>query len=153
MSFASELMARAHSMKARLDNIRKESEEAIGRAKAAVEVTAAAGGFAYVNGRYGADGTGADQHLAFVGVPADLGAAVALGGLGVLGAAGKYSEDAFHLGLGCLQSFVVRNLFSMGLTASVQKTTAGYHPHTAGALPYGNPYLSGAYAPHAYAQG
>lgn len=83
---------------------------------AAVEVTATAGGFAYLRGRYPTedeDGNSTDD-LTVMGLPLNLLTGISLHALGLVGAAGKYAEHAHNIGSGALADYASANLFSMG---------------------------------------
>ena len=104
-----------HAMKARVDGIKEKAEETMGQVLQTAEIAAAAGGFAYANGRFGNMVKGhATPEITVIGVPADVGAAVVLHGMGFAGALGKYKEHAHNLGDGALASFLVRTGLTMG---------------------------------------
>ncbi len=127
-------------MKSRVDNIKEKAEETMGQVLQTAEIAAAAGGFAYANGRMG------DMHkghatpeivIPGVGLPADLGTAVVLHGLAFAGAAGKHKEHAHNLGDGALASFLVRMGLTMGAAKRAKPPVA-----VTGAFSQGNPWAN-----------
>jgi hypothetical protein len=99
MAFDTKSIAKAREYvdKARekMARIREHAEEAIGTGIQIAEVGGTAFGFGYANARWGQNG-----EVKVMGVPADLGVAVALHGVAFMGGLGKYSEHGHNVGSG-----------------------------------------------------
>jgi hypothetical protein len=118
-------MSTIANLKTRLTSIKEKASETMGQVLQTAEVGAAAAGFAWANGRYGALNAKAgnyDPEIDVLGVPADVGAAVVLHGLAFTGLLGKHKEHAHNIGDGALSSYLCRIGMRMGLQA---KSTAG----------------------------
>lgn len=130
------LAKKYHAIKARVESVKEKAEETMGQVLQTGEIALAAGGFAYANGRYGnLKGSNPTPEIDVMGVPADVGAAVVLHGMGFAGALGKYKEHAHNLGDGALASYLTR----VGLRLGAAKRSAPVHA-SAGAFGQGNPY-------------
>lgn len=98
-----------NALKTKIETVKEKAEETMGQVLQTAEIAAAAGGFAYANARYGSMvGTNPTPEIDVMGVPADVGAAVALHGMAFAGAAGKYKEHCHNLADGALASYLVR---------------------------------------------
>ncbi len=127
MAFTVKSVAQAKEMweraQGKMERLREQAESAIGTGIQMAEVSGAAFGFGYANGRWGENG-----ELAIGGVPVDLGAAVVLHGTAFLGGFGKYSEHGHNLGTGALAACAYRTGAQIGASAA-QK--AHGHPQNA----------------------
>lgn len=94
---AADWKSRAERLMARARTITEKSEETVGQVIRTMEVGGAAFTAGVLKGRYGT--------VEVAGVPADLGAAVALHGIGFLGG-GKYKEHLHAFGDGVLASYL-----------------------------------------------
>lgn len=94
---AADWKGRAERMIARAKTITEKSEETVGQVIRTMEIGGAAFGAGLLKGRYGT--------VEVAGVPADLGAAAALHGLGFLGG-GRYKEHLHAFGDGVLASYL-----------------------------------------------
>jgi len=117
---AREYVERARDKMAR---IREHAEEAIGTGIQIAEVGGTAFGFGYANARFGENG-----EVQVMGVPADLGVAVALHGVAFMGGLGKYAEHGHNVGTGALASYAYRTGFQLGATAAQQVGTQKAKP-------------------------
>lgn len=98
-----------NKLRTKIETVKEKAEETMGQVLQSAEIAAAAGGFAYANARYGnMVGMNPTPEIDVMGVPADVGAAVALHGMAFAGALGKYKEHAHNLGDGALASYLVR---------------------------------------------
>ncbi len=117
------------AMKNRVDGIKEKAEETMGQVLQTAEIAAGAGGFAYLNARMGDIKNGnPTPELSVMGLPADLGTAVALHGLAFSGSLGKHKEHAHNLGDGALASYITRVGLRLGATARAKNprtSTAG----------------------------
>ena len=117
MAFDTKSIAKAREYvdKARekMARIREHAEEAIGTGIQIAEVGGTAFGFGYANARWGQNG-----EVKVMGVPADLGVAVALHGVAFMGGLGKYSEHGHNVGSGALASYAYRMGTQLGTTAA-----------------------------------
>lgn len=84
-------------MQRKLEGVKKKGESVVDELVCAAEIGAASFAFGAAQGRYGA--------IEVLGVPADLGAAVALHLAGFAGLAGKQSHHLHAFGDGALASF------------------------------------------------
>lgn len=98
--------ARAYVERARekMAKIREHAEEAIGQGIQIAEVSGTAFGFGYANARWG----GEKGQVEILGLPADLGVAVALHGVAFMGGLGRYAEHGHNVGTGALASYSYR---------------------------------------------
>lgn len=94
---AADWKGRAERMIARAKTITEKSEETVGQVIRTMEVGSAAFGAGLLKGRYGT--------VEIAGVPADLGAAAVLHGLGFVGG-GRYKEHLHSFGDGVLASYL-----------------------------------------------
>lgn len=108
-------------LKTRMTRAREVAEEKMGVAVAAVEVTATAGGLAYLRGRYPStykdEETGEEKEssqILVMGLPVNLLLGIGGHGLGLFGAAGKYSEHVHNISSGALADYASSTLFDMG---------------------------------------
>ncbi len=138
MAFDTKSIAKAREYvdKARekMARIREHAEEAIGTGIQIAEVGGTAFGFGYANARWGTNG-----EVKVMGVPADLGVAVALHGVAFMGGLGKYSEHGHNVGSGALASYAYRMGTQLGSTAA--QHAGGVQPasfQTAGAPAFMN---------------
>lgn len=93
----------AMAAKARIGRIKEESEQIGEQIQAALLTTGSTFGFAYAMHRFrGADGTAG---ITVLGVPVDLLTGVALHGLALFGAFGKYRDSMQSLANGALASY------------------------------------------------
>ncbi len=140
---AKEYVERAREKMAR---VREHAEEAIGTGIQIAEVGGTAFGFGYANQRWGKDG-----EVMVMGIPADLGVAVALHGVSFMGGLGKYSEHGHNVGTGALASYAYRMGTQMG--ASAARIEAGHHagPQPASFVASSPPYVNGGAQTAAYA--
>jgi len=83
---------------ARVRSMREKTEEVVGQAVAAAEVSGAAFGLGWVRGRYG--------EVSVVGVPLDIGLAAVLHTTAFLGGGGKYAEHLHSVGNGALAVYL-----------------------------------------------
>ena len=88
----------------KMAKVREHAEEAIGQGIQIAEVSGTAFGFGYAHARWG----GAKGQVEVLGVPADLGVAVALHGVAFMGGLGKYAEHGHNVGTGALASYSYR---------------------------------------------
>lgn len=118
----------AERARARVATMAKQAEKSIDAALTVAEVGGTAFGFGYVNGRYGAIPAGATANALpeydVMGVPLDLVSGIALVGLGLVGAAGKYEEHAVRIGAGGLAAWGYRTGYQMGATAYTNSSGA-----------------------------
>lgn len=97
-------------LKARVETLKEKGQEALGSVLQSAEVGGAAFAFGFMRGKM-AD---TDGNLDVVGIPASLGASIALHGLGFLGVFGKHSEHAHNLGDGALAEYAAVAGMRMG---------------------------------------
>jgi hypothetical protein len=100
--------------KEKMARIREHAEEAIGQGIQVAEVSGTAFAFGYANARWG----GEKGQVEVLGLPADLGAAVALHGVAFMGGLGRYSEHGHNVGTGALASYAYRMGTHFGAEAS-----------------------------------
>jgi hypothetical protein len=131
---AREYVDRAREKMAR---IREHAEEAIGTGIQIAEVGGTAFGFGYANSRWGKNG-----EVQVMGIPADLGVAVALHGVAFMGGLGKYSEHGHNVGTGALAAYSYRMGSQLG-AAAAQHSYAGAQPASF-AQPGAAPFINGA---------
>lgn len=118
-------MSKYEKLKARMASWKEKGQETLGNVLQTVEVGGTAFAFGFMRGKMG------DQNgdLDVVGVPASLGSAVALHGLGFLGVFGKHSEHAHNLGDGALAEYAAVQGMKLGASKSTdfagQKRIAG----------------------------
>jgi hypothetical protein len=95
------MTSKYEKLKARVATMREKGQEAIGTVLQTVEVGGTAFGFGFMRGKMG----DAQGDLDIVGIPASLGTAVAMHGLGFMGVFGKHSEHAHNIGDGALAEY------------------------------------------------
>lgn len=127
---AADWKSRAERLMARAKNITEKSEETVGQVIRTAEVGGAAFAAGVLKGRYGT--------VEVAGVPADLGAAVALHGIGFLGG-GKYKEHLHAFGDGVLASYLTALGAGIGDRMSRESAAAAARAAQGGALPAGAP--------------
>jgi len=137
MSFNTMSIAKARSYVERaqekMAKIREHAEEAIGQGIQIAEVSGTAFGFGYANARWG----GPKGQVEVLGLPADLGAAVALHGVAFMGGLGKYAEHGHNMGTGALASYSYRMGTHFGADAAKQQAQG--RPGAAAFVPAGAP--------------
>ncbi len=101
-------------LKQRVANLREQGQEQLGHVLQTAEVGATAFAFGFMRGKMGDQ----DGNLDVVGIPASLGASVAMHGLGFLGVFGKHSEHAHNLGDGALSEYAAVQGMRMGAARS-----------------------------------
>lgn len=133
-------MSKYEKLKARMATWKEKGQETLGSVLQTVEVGGTAFAFGFMRGKMG------DQNgdLDVVGVPASLGAGLALHGLGFLGVFGKHSEHAHNLGDGAIAEYGAVQGMRMGAARSDfsgQRRIAGQRRGAAG-LPQANPFAN-----------
>lgn len=121
---AADWKQRAERLMARARNITEKSEETVGQVIRTMEVGGAAFTAGVLKGRYGT--------VEIAGVPADLGAAVALHGIGFLGG-GKYKEHLHSFGDGVLASYLTAVGAGIGDRMARESAAAAARPAGAAA--------------------
>jgi hypothetical protein len=130
MSFNSMSIAKARAYveraREKMAKVREHAEEAIGQGIQIAEVSGTAFGFGYANARWG----GQKGQVEIVGLPADLGVAVALHGVAFMGGLGRYAEHGHNVGTGALASYAYRMGTHFGLEAGkhTQPGAASFTP-------------------------
>jgi hypothetical protein len=102
------------ALKNRIASWKEKGQEQMGHALQAVEVGATAFGFGFMRGKMG----DANGDLDIAGVPASLGAAIALHGLGFMNVFGKHSEHAHNIADGALAEYASVQGMRMGAARS-----------------------------------
>lgn len=135
-------------LKARVETLKEKGQEAIGSVLQTAEVAGTAFAFGFMRGKM-ADVEG---NLDVVGIPASLGASIALHGLGFLGVFGKHSEHAHNLGDGAIAEYAAVAGMRMGNARSDNPSTkriagqSGRRPAVGGANPFANKSGFGGFA-------
>jgi hypothetical protein len=122
------LTSRMHSMKAK-------AEKAIEQSTTVVEVNATLFGWGYVNEAFGEapkDDPSGFKEYKLLGVPADLGAGLALLGVSFFGGLGKYDSHGINIGASSTGGFSYRLGAEMGRRSESAK---GHPVATKGAAP------------------
>ncbi len=119
-----------HSLKAQKDRYLKETRSRTDQVMEVLGVNGAAFGWGFANAKWG-DSTG---ELEVLGIPADLGAGLALIGCGMFGMFGNYDGLAIHVGNGSTAPFSYRMGQKLGGKTATKAATKGSY---AGALPPG----------------
>ena len=119
---ASDLAQKVDKLAQRAKGLAVKGEEAMGHMVQSMEVGMSALGFGWAEGRYGS--------IEVLGIPANLGASVALHGLGYFGMAGKHSEHLHNLGDGALASY----LHTMGVGIGARSRSAARPGANAGVM-------------------
>lgn len=130
----------AERARARMSNMRKESERVISRTLQVVETTATLGGWGYANGRWGevsAQDASSLAEIKLLGMPADLVAGGVLLGVSFFKGLGAYEEHGFNVGTGSTGAFAYRMGYEMGSKSAHEShagktTTKGTPAMTAG---------------------
>jgi len=118
-------------------SIRKAAESKIQVGISLVEVSLTGGGLAYLRGRFPTDdedGNPTDE-LSVAGVPVSLAVGLLAHGMGLIGAAGKYSEHVHNIGTGAITEYATHQLYVMGKKAreesdKEQPATQGMPPRS-----------------------
>jgi len=114
----------------RITNMKKSAEKTIHTASTVLFVNAAAGGFGYVNERWGpANDPSGLKELTLLGVPADLGIGAAGLIISLFGGLGRYEDMGLSVSNGALAAFTYR----FGAEFARKQLTAA--PTTKGAPP------------------
>lgn len=115
--------------KAKLATIKEHAEETMGRVFQTVEVGGATFAWSYFNAKNGDLLQSGLTEIQVMGLPADLGAFVALQGLSLFGALGKYAEHGSNVADGSLAPFLARMGMTMGAKARTTpaKPAQGFH--------------------------
>lgn len=133
------MTSKYEALKQRMANWREKGQEQLGHVLQSVEIGGTTFGFAFMRGKMG----DADGNLDVAGVPASLGAAVALHGLSFMGVFGKHSEHGHNIADGALAEYAAVQGMRMGAARSTdfagQKRIAGRR--SVAGLPQGqNPF-------------
>ncbi len=129
-----------------LEKFKDKAEGAMATGLKIAEVGGTASAFGYVNGRWGENG-----ELAVVGMPVDLGTAVAMHTVAFLGGFGKYAEHGHNIGTGALAACGYRTAAAAGAKAAAEaKAHATGNPALSGLPPWMLPQA--VTAPHPQAQ-
>ncbi len=136
VSQAREMMEQAQKKVERaqttLEKFKDRAEEAMATGLKIAEIGMTTTAFGYVNGRWGENG-----ELAVMGMPVDLGTAVAMHTVAFLGGFGKYSEHGHNIGTGALAACGYRTAAAMGAKAAAEaKAHATGAPAFSGVLPW-----------------
>src|SRR5579859_4045985 len=120
----------AERLDTRMKNFRVKAEKSIERGFAIVEVTGSLFAWGYANERWGktADPTTALNEITVAGVPADLGAGIALLGVSFFGGLGKYAEHGINIGSGSAGAFAYRMGADLGRKGARGATTTSGAP-------------------------
>jgi hypothetical protein len=115
------LTSRMHSMRAK-------AEKAIEQTTTVVEVNGTLFGWGYANEKFGeapADDPSGLKEYKLLGVPADLGAGLAMLGISFFGGLGKYDSHGINVGSASTGAFSYRLGAEMGRRAEKPTTTKG----------------------------
>jgi hypothetical protein len=125
-------MSKYEKLRERMARWKEQGQEQLGHVLQTAEVGAVAFGFGFMRGKMGDE----NGNLDVAGIPASLGSAVVLHGLGFMGVFGKHGEHAHNLGDGALAEYAVVHGMRMGAARSDfagSRRIAG-RPRVAGSL-------------------
>lgn len=102
------------ALKARIASWKEKGQEQAGHVFQALEVGGTSFGFGFLRGKMGDE----DGNLDVAGIPASLGASIALHGLGFLNVFGKHSEHAHNVADGALAEYAAVQGMRLGASKS-----------------------------------
>lgn len=117
---AKQAIERYDSLKRRIAGMRENAEKTTKTVVRTAEVGGAAFGMSFVQTRF-IDASGQPPQV--FGVPLDLGIGIALGGFGLLGGAGAYSEHLTNVSDGCIAAYA--SAMGRGLGATTRGKALG----------------------------
>jgi hypothetical protein len=126
------------ALKQRMASWKEKGQEQLGHVLQTAEVGLTSFGFGFMRGKMGDE----NGDLDVVGVPASLGTAVVMHGLGFMGVFGKHSEHAHNIGDGALAEYAAVQGMRLGAARSDfagSRRIAGQRRRVAG-LPGSNPF-------------